>query len=157
MLFRSEGVERFSVRDTVTRAVGLRRYAAGRLGLSIELDAPSGASELASANEGYVQQAVLNLLMNAEQAMASSAPGVIRVALPCTDERIGVRVSDAGPGLSPEVTAERGRPFVSTKAPADGAGLGLWTSERVAQLFGGTLETVSDASGTVATLWLPRG
>lgn len=152
-----DGQERFNLRDVVTRAVGLRRYAAGRLGLSIEIEGESTSPDLATANAGYVQQAVLNLLVNAEQAMAASAPGAIRVSLPRTEDRIGVQVRDSGPGLATEVTEGRGRPFVSTKAPAEGAGLGLWTSEHIAQLFGGSLETVSDTTGTVATLWLPRG
>jgi len=152
----TESSERFNLREAVAQAIGLRRYAASRVGLSFELEEPGAASDLATGNVGACQQAVLNLLTNAEQAMAGS-PGTIRVRLRHEPGRIGVEVADQGPGLPAGRAAAIDRPFTTTGGTSEGAGLGLFATRTIAESQGGRLELQSTASGTMATVWLPTG
>jgi signal transduction histidine kinase len=149
-----DGRERFNLREVVRHSLSLRRYAAARAGIAVELLDENTDLGLAIGNPGYVQQAVLNLLINAEQAM-TGRDGVVRVTIRRDAERAGVAVADAGAGLSAEATSRLFQPFVTTKAPGDGAGLGLWVTRAIAESFGGTVEVESTAAGTTVTLWLP--
>jgi signal transduction histidine kinase len=151
-----EGTARFSVRDVVAHAISLRRYAASRAGLAFEVDDTAADSGLANGNPGYVEQALLNLLMNAEQAMAD-APGTIRVRIVDDGSRIGVEVVDTGRGIAPDLVPHLFEPFASTHPPAEGAGLGLWTAKTIADAAGGSVHVASANGTTTATLWLPRG
>ena len=145
---------RFSVKEVVLHAVALRRYAIARLGLTIEVR-EDGQGSLVVGNAGYVEQALINLIINAEQAMAGKG-GAITVSLLGDGTRVGIEVADTGAGLSAEAQARLFQPFSSTKEPREGSGLGLWTTRTIAESFGGQLEIRSDASGTTATLWLTR-
>lgn len=160
---------RLSLRDVAAHSVALRRFAASRANIAMEVLPDDGSATFVLGNRGQVQQILLNLLVNAEQALAPT-PGVaadagaaIRVSLVGDAERVGVRVADTGPGLPPgEVGLE---PFRSTKPPQDAAGLGLWSARILAESHGGTLEVEPAAAGTSPgtgpgtslVLWLPRG
>jgi two-component system OmpR family sensor kinase len=152
----AESRERFNLREAVEHAVGLRRYAASRVGLSFELEASGTASDLATGNVGACQQAVLNLLANAEQAMAG-ASGTIRIRLCHEPGRIGVAVVDEGHGIPGEHAAATGRPFTTSGRATDGAGLGLFATRTIAESQGGRLDITSTPGGTTATVWLPTG
>ena len=157
-----DGRQRFNLRESVSQAISLRRYAVTRLGLKIEFRSDPDAVALVNGNPGYVQQAVINLLVNAEQAMAGTA-GAIVVSLRAEAERVGVEVTDAGPGVSDAARALLFEPFVSTKEPSEGTGLGLWATRSIVESLGGSIEVVSPplaadgATGTSVVLWLPRG
>ena len=112
-----------------------------------------------------VKQALLNLLINACQAIEADRSRPDRAARPDelilrTDDRIGrepgvlISVTDTGPGIAPDVLATVFRPYVSTKR--GGTGLGLPTARRLAEEHGGTLTVHSEpGSGSVFTLRLP--
>ena len=151
-----EGRERFNLREVVTHALALRRYAAGRLGLTVEAATDDPNVFLAMGNAGYAQQALLNLLINAEQAMTGN-PGTLRVRMLGEPDRVGVEVSDTGPGISETVTTRLFEPFATTRNPGEGAGLGLWVSRSIVEAVGGSVEIASTSTGTTAVLWLPRG
>lgn len=108
------------------------------------------ATRRAGCNRQELQQVVINLLINAIQAMPQG--GVLRlVTRDWVDEagRGGVRlwVQDSGPGLSSEVLERLFRPFFTTKN--DGNGLGLWISQGLVERYGGhiTAENLSEGSG----------
>ena len=147
--------ERLSLREVVQRAIALRRYAAGRLGLAIELAGNERSLDLIVGNGGYIEQAVLNLLVNAEQAM-SGGGGSILVTLRDEPDRVGVEVRDTGPGLADQARARLFEPFATTKPPTEGAGLGLWAARAIVTSCGGSLEIDSAPGGTAVVLWFPR-
>jgi len=103
---------------------------------------------------GLFKQALLNLMINATQAMSSMRePDVttphddgvqrelmIRVA--SDDAVVRVHVIDTGPGIEPERIAEIFRPYVSSKS--GGTGLGLPTSRRIIAEHGGELDVYSE-------------
>ncbi len=150
-----EGRARFNLREAVLHAIALRRYAAARLGLTIEYAFDDQGVYVALGNPGYAQQAVLNLLVNAEQAMGAGQ-GAIVVTLRGEAERVGVEVTDTGPGLSETARSALFLPFATTKDPRDGAGLGLWVTRAIAESYGGSLDVTSGPTGTSAILWLRR-
>ena len=146
---------RFSVRECVAQAIALRRYAVARLGLTLEFRADDADTYIASGNAGRVQQAVLNVLVNAEHALLGHQ-GSIVVAMRGETDRVGVEVTDGGPGLSEVARATLFEPFATTKAPRDGAGLGLFVARSLIESFNGSIEIVSGPAGTSVVLWLPR-
>ncbi len=105
-----------------------------------------------------IQQVVLNLLLNAEQAIESLSgqrndhhPDACTLA----DRQI-VEVLDDGPGIRPELRGRIFEPFFTTKEMGEGTGLGLSISHGIAAAHGGSLETLrqrrrrllpSDAAG----------
>lgn len=109
-----------------------------------------------------VKQALLNLLLNAVQAMAHQPEGVVRELILRTrrgedDDRratVEVHVIDTGPGIAPDVASRVFDPYVTTKS--GGTGLGLPTSRRIIEAHGGRLALHSEPGrGTDLCVTLP--
>ena len=102
-----------------------------------------------------IEDAVLNLLLNAIAAAENGDQGRVQVRLHHEQDEFGdeavITVSDNGPGLSPEDRQLIFKPFFTTKA--DGTGLGLPAVRRIARAHGGRVE-VSSAPGAGATFTL---
>lgn len=114
----------------------------------------------AAADGDFAQQAVLNLLINAAEAVGE-AGGLVRVSTryrsarpggPAPEARLEVAIEDDGPGVAPELEDAIFNPFVTGK-PA-GEGLGLALVSRVAELHGGGVEFESRPGRTVFRLYL---
>jgi chemotaxis protein histidine kinase CheA len=95
---------------------------------------------------------VLNLLVNAAQAVASNAsrPGEIRVASRVAAGAVLIEVSDTGPGIDPALLDKIFKPFFTTKPAGAGTGLGLGISRDIVHEMGGTL-TVQSVLGRGST------
>jgi signal transduction histidine kinase len=118
----------------------------------------------AAISEGELQQVILNLAVNAVQAMpdggvlsigVSSAP---QGRLSTTDRAsfVLVRISDTGIGLAPDVAERIFEPFFTTKDPGRGTGLGLSIANGIVQECGGKIEVTSQSSpGTTFHVCLP--
>jgi len=148
-----------------------RRYAA--VAIEVERDSEVG---LAWADGGAVTQILLNLVINAADAVRGAAePRVrIRVERATLDLRAGeapeaasgrqgfdavaCRISDRGPGIAPEDHERIFDPFFTTKDPGEGTGLGLANALRLAEESGGRLDLVEAEPGWGACflLRLPR-
>lgn len=104
--------------------------------------------------EDRLRQALLNLLLNATQAMGDA--GEARVSTGLAEGRLALAVADTGPGFPPEWIADGPRPFASTRP--GGTGLGLASVRRLARELGGELILENPATGGArATLLLPCG
>jgi PAS domain S-box-containing protein len=112
-------------------------------------------------NEGKLQQVVLNLLLNARDAMHGSADGRIRIATQQTAGRVTVVVEDFGAGIEPEHLHRIFDPFFTTKAKPrtgqhKGTGLGLAVSYGIMQEHGGKMQVESVVGvGTTFRLEFP--
>jgi signal transduction histidine kinase len=133
-------------------AVDLRRFAVTRAGLTIEF-AAKDPSCLVHGNGPELQQAILNLVINAEHALAGTR-GRIEVSTERTDEWVGVRVSDSRPHLerSPSDLFE---PFAPTRAASDPSGLNLFAARVIAETHGGSLAVDAPEGGASFILRLP--
>ncbi|MGO8694438.1 MAG: ATP-binding protein [Rectinemataceae bacterium] len=99
---------------------------------------------------GEINQVLLNLLVNAAQAIADrkrESIGHIRVATGIFENRVYCEISDDGPGIPPELRLKIFDPFFTTKEPGKGTGLGLSISyDIVVNKHRGRI-TVDDAPG----------
>jgi signal transduction histidine kinase len=111
----------------------------------------------ASTDAPHLKQALLNLMINAVQAMSGRGPDghrnelIVRVSAEPTPS---VHIIDTGPGISAEALERIFHPYFSTKA--GGTGLGLPTTRRIIEAHGGTIDVHSEpGTGTDFTIRLP--
>lgn len=103
-----------------------------------------------------VKQVLMNLLMNAKQAIAGRGVIGIETAYERKDGQIRISISDSGSGIPAELTDRIFDPFFTTKAVGEGTGLGLSVSYGIVQDHGGTIEVKSQVGeGSVFTIHLP--
>ncbi|MEW6752901.1 MAG: ATP-binding protein [Candidatus Latescibacterota bacterium] len=135
--------------------------------LSVELDLPPGPVP-AVGDEGYLLQAVTNLLRNAREAIedAGRTQGTIRVALQTGLELTGVhrpgpggwvrvQVQDDGVGMDPGTAGRVFEPFFTTKPVGRGTGMGLAVVWAIARACGGWVDCSSQrGQGTCVSLYL---
>jgi PAS domain S-box-containing protein len=111
----------------------------------------------ALANREEIQQIILNLVLNAEQAIQLSGIGSqITVRSYCSGRHQVIEVADNGPGIGPEIRGRIFEPFFTTKDVGQGTGLGLSISHGIAASHGGSLELCAGAdSGACFRFTLP--
>ena len=125
--------------------------------------------ECVKADPGQVEQLILNLVVNARDAMPQGGQVRLMTANAAFDEKSAARhpgatpgryvslaVADTGCGMTPEILAHVFEPFFTTKPPGKGTGLGLATVFGVVKQSGGFL-TIESAPGvgTTVTTFLP--
>lgn len=122
--------------------------------LEIHLELPERNLHV-SAEEPALRQVLLNLLLNAKDAVSNKPDGRITVSLKEKRNKTAeLRIEDNGPGIPQKVLARVFEPFYTTKP--DGTGLGLAISRGIAEnLDGGLWLESSEDKGTVAILELP--
>ncbi len=101
---------------------------------------------------GPLQDALLNLILNARDAMQGK--GRVTVAARPAGHWLEISVSDTGPGFSPEALARATEPFFTTKG-SRGTGLGLPMAYDQIKLAGGTLRLANGDTGARVTIRLP--
>jgi signal transduction histidine kinase len=125
-------------------------------GLTLEIDLEPGLSEV-RCNPIGLRRAILNLVLNAQDAMTGKGTVLIRTRAVRHggSPMMRIEVADRGAGMSPEVLARAFDPHFTTKKGGVG-GIGLPTVERFAHASGGDVSLASKpGAGTVVTLCLP--
>jgi nitrogen-specific signal transduction histidine kinase len=118
-----------------------------------------GETSEVEGNEGRLGQVVLNLLINAAQAIPEGnvASNEIRVVTRDSGNRVMLEVRDTGAGMPPSVTERIFEPFFTTKPIGLGTGLGLSISHSIITSYGGEIEVESEVGvGSVFRVLLPR-
>lgn len=154
--------------ETVALLRAQRRYA----GVGIRCVCEEGAPTTVQGDSAAVSQILLNLALNAADAVRGAGggsvtlrlrPGALRVragapegaAARRSPDALECRVEDDGPGV-PEADRERiFDPFFTTRPPGEGTGLGLANALRLAEGLGGSLELADTDSGACFVLRLP--
>jgi signal transduction histidine kinase len=144
------------VRETLTLRVDEQRA----LNISVTESLEGGLPRV-FVDSHQIQQILLNLVINAEQAMADAngrGRMVIRSWHEPERDAVIVEVEDDGPGVPEEVQAKVFDPFFTTKAVGKGTGLGLSVAYAIAQEHGGRITIGSrDGRGASFRLELPVG
>ncbi len=101
----------------------------------------TGDHASAIADESIVAQILVNLVLNAADAVAPvDAPRIRLTVAPDGEGRVACRVEDNGPGVCEEDRQRIFDPFFTTKPPGEGTGLGLANALRFAEELGGSLD-----------------
>lgn len=144
------------IRDVIRDLLRIVRAdaAAKNVNLVAEVDANPG---VVVGDRVQLLQVMLNLTMNAFEAMTTVRPEARRVVIharPAQDEGICLSVRDAGPGIQDSIVAQLFEPFFSTKA--EGTGMGLAIARSIVEAHGGTLtgENCKDG-GAIFKVCLP--
>jgi PAS domain S-box-containing protein len=148
---RQKPPERHAValNDIVQAAADMLGYTLRSHGVRVKLDLAS-AMPVVQADADQLGQVVLNLMVNAQQAMAGVPEGARELLLatgveapragqPRREPRVWLRVADTGPGVPPAVRERLFEPFFTTKAAGFGTGLGLSVSRSIVREHGGEL------------------
>ncbi len=127
--------------------------------IAVERDLPPVPPVLAMGNQ--IQQILLNLLINARQAMGHGGRLSIRLAEAPEAKAVDLIVRDSGPGIPPDQLPRIFEPFFSTKAGPDdsgkgGTGLGLSACRQIVEAHHGRIRVESTVGrGTAFTIRLP--
>jgi signal transduction histidine kinase len=124
---------------------------AAQQGVRVELRRPQRGLPPVPLDSEKFAQAVLNLAINALDAMPRGGELVFGAAL--RDHSVEVEVSDNGPGIAPEVRENMFKPYVTTKHR--GTGLGLALSEKLVVLQRGQIDYHTGPRGTSFRLRFP--
>lgn len=112
----------------------------------------SGNLPLVPLDAEVFKQALLNLLLNAEQAMPRGGEITLQASLEAN--QVVLRLIDTGKGISPDGISLIFKPFYSTRP--GGTGLGLPTARKIIEAHGGSIEVQSElGKGTRFTIRLP--
>ena len=148
------GVGRFDLVSVAHEALGFTRArlrSRSEERARVEMKAELAPTPPVEGNATALREVVVNLVLNAMDAMPSGGTLTVR-----TREHAGgaeISVADGGDGVAPEVQPRIFDPFFTTR-PGH-LGLGLFIAQAVVRCAGGRVDVRSAAGGTVATVWLP--
>ncbi len=109
-------------------------------------------------NAQKIEQVIVNLLVNAAQAMPDDRRGTVSVRTGASDDAVVIEVKDDGRGMNEKTLRQIFDPFFTTKRAKGGTGLGLPIAYRIVEEHGGTISVNSTPGvGTVFTVSIPAG
>lgn len=143
------------VNDLVKTTISLRSYEFGTANIRLFESYGEGLPAV-FINPEEIQQVILNLILNAEQAMRSAhRGGTLTLTTKCVDEMVTIEIQDDGPGVPAALAGRVFEPFFSTKEVGEGTGLGLSIAMGIAEAHGGTLTLEPTTKGACFRLALP--
>jgi signal transduction histidine kinase len=120
--------------------------------VEIELNFIPDQAILAAADPDRMEQVLLNLAVNALEAMPQG--GTLAMRLHALAEQIQIEVADTGSGVPEQLRDRIFDPYFTTRS--SGTGMGLALSEKIIRQHEGTIDLTSGSQGTVFTVTLPR-
>jgi signal transduction histidine kinase len=155
--------------DLNATILGMRDLLDSVLGTPVRMDfRPADDLWLAMADQSQIELVILNLVINARDAMPKGGTVTIETFNhrlmetsgadgPAAGDYVAITIKDTGIGISPEILGRVFEPFFTTKPPGAGSGLGLSQVFGTARQSGGGVRIESEVGrGTVVTVDLPR-
>ncbi len=139
------------LQPVLERTLALVKPHAEEHGVKIQVTAPGECQALVDGN--YLQQALMNLLLNAIDA--SGQNGEVGLSLSPADGHVEISVEDSGPGLTLEQQERIFEAFYTTKP--SGTGLGLAVTKTLLEKMGATIESGQGVKGARFRVLLPAG
>ena len=150
--------ESLGINDSILEIIGLTRGAMSDNGILVKMQLAKGLPNV-SGDKVHLQQVILNLIMNAIEAMSEVGEESRELQIGTRQAESGsvlVTVSDSGPGLPPASVARIFEAFHTTKA--SGLGIGLSICRSIVEAHGGRLwATPNEPQGAVFCMMLPIG
>lgn len=149
---------RFDLNHPVGEAITMMGHRAHMLGAEIRAGLHPEALRVNGRSSAALQVAV-NLIQNALDAVEEGDAGrIVEVRTLRIDGDAFLEVADTGPGLDVNVKLRIGEPFVTTKPPGRGTGLGLYIAQKLVREHGGELTfPTPEKGGTLVRVRLPLG
>jgi two-component system, cell cycle sensor histidine kinase and response regulator CckA len=153
---RDAATRMVDLRGAIDRAVALRRYHLSRGRIELAMDSRPEEPLLAASDSHSVTQVLVNLVLNAEEAIGLGPVREIRIAL--GRERASDRamvycdIGDSGAGVPAEAASRVGEAFFTTKT-SSAAGLGLAVARHLVERDGGRIEFTSGVPARVRVAW----
>ncbi len=149
-----------SINDVIDRAIDLRAYWLRSSGIEIVRDYDEVSTVFVDSQQ--IQQVILNILLNAEQALVGAGVKKARIIFSTRYDRearsVTITIADNGPGIPASVLSRIFDPFFTTKPVGEGTGLGLSISHGIIIEHGGSIRAESPAGGgAVFIIELPIG
>jgi signal transduction histidine kinase len=144
----------FDAGELASSVMETMRPAAQQANVQLSVEKPGGALPV-EADRGLLQQALVNVVNNAIQAIAGSGSGDrIKIAVSHHTGNCSIAVTDNGPGMPENVQERIFEPYFTTKA--SGSGVGLAVTRRALELHGGDIRVQSSpGEGTTMVLSFP--
>jgi signal transduction histidine kinase len=152
LVFRAEETEKMRmqpVEPILQRTIALVKHHAEERGISIALN--SIPESTAWVDGDYLQQALMNLLLNAIDA--SGSKGLVEVTVSLQGDRLEVDIEDSGPGLTAEQQDRLFEAFYTTKT--GGTGLGLAVTKTLLEKMGASIRSGNGSKGARFEVFLP--
>ncbi|HBA71831.1 MAG: two-component sensor histidine kinase [Geobacteraceae bacterium GWC2_55_20] len=104
-------------------------------------------------NNNSLKQILLNIIMNALQAMETDGGTLLVETSAPPDNRVCIKITDSGPGMTETTLSKIFEPYFTTKKPGEGTGLGLFVTRTLVEQDGGSIVVASRADvGTCFTI-----
>lgn len=142
---KPERRERADLDEIVATAVDVAGFSAGAE-IDIQCD-PAGGLPPVEVDADQITQVVINLILNAEQAIQASGQGgriIVRTMPVSAKGTVSVVVEDDGPGIPPDLATRIFEPLFSTRAVGEGTGMGLAFCHRMIRAHGGEIRLDPD-------------
>ena len=146
-----------SLRAAVHGALGLVGMALREAAIEVTLDIADDLPPV-RARQVQVEQVLVNLMINARDAMSANPPSARRVTLRARVVGASMRleVEDTGPGVPATLVERLFEPFFTTKSAGEGTGLGLSLCQTMMRQFGGSISVANGRLGAVFALQFPE-
>ena len=149
-----------SIDEVVSAALDITAYALKTSGVEVALDLAEDVPP-ALADADQIHQVLMNLIINAQQALQDRPPPrtlTLTSRFDPSANAVRIAVADNGPGIPDAVRNRIFDPYFTTKPLGAGTGVGLAVCLGIVEAHGGTLTVESgERSGTVFTIVLPAG
>ena len=143
-----------TINEVVEKSVGIVDHQLGLKNVHVNMKLAPDIPEIIG-NSNQLQQVLMNLAINAQQAMEPDG-GTVDIATYFDNDNVYIRVSDTGPGISEEVVEKIFEPFFTTKAAGEGTGLGLSVTYGIIRDHNGDIRVEkADSGGARLVIALP--
>ncbi len=126
-----------------------------KYGVKVEQDLAENLPQI-MADSQQIEQVLINLFVNAADAMTEYGQGTLTIKTQSTDNSVAVKVSDTGQGIPDDKLDDIWQPFFTTKPPDKGTGLGLFTVRGIIENHEGQIKVENKrVGGAEFTITLP--
>jgi signal transduction histidine kinase len=134
--------------DLVEQVLALRAYQLGRSAIATRVEGSAQGRVRVRGDARALQQVVLNLVLNAEEALTGHPQRDLHVKVGKADGHAEIEVRDSGPGLSDDIQHRVFEPFFSTRSNERALGLGLPVARAIAERHRGRVILADPRPGT---------